>query len=236
MESKYKRILLKLSGEYLAGDDKSGINFDIVSNICKPIKKLVENGVQVGIVVGGGNFWRGRSSGNMDRTRADQMGMLATVINSLGIQDTLIQNGVKAKIQTAIPMEPFAKRFIKDEAVELLEQGNVVIFACGTGNPYFSTDSAAALRAAEIGADVILKATMVDGVYDKDPFKYDDAVRYDSLTFQTVLEDNLKVIDSAAAAICNENDIDLLVFTLDDVDNIFKACYEEKIGTIVSSK
>ena len=169
MEPKYKRVLLKLSGESLAGAAGHGIDFDTVQRICRPIKEIVEMGVQVGIVVGGGNFWRGRSSGKMDRTRADHMGMLATVINALGVADGLEQLGMEVRVQTAIAMQQVAEPYIRNRAVRHLEKGRVVVFGCGTGNPFFSTDTAAALRAAEIDADVIMKATMVDGVYDSDP-------------------------------------------------------------------
>ncbi len=169
MKPKYKRILLKLSGESLAGANKHGIDFDTVLNYCQPIKRLVDEGVQVGIVVGGGNFWRGRTSGDMDRTRADHMGMLATAINALGIADALEQIGVDVRVQTAITMRQVAEPYLRNKAVRHLEKGRVVIFGCGTGNPFFSTDTAAALRAAEIDAEIILKATLVDGVYDKDP-------------------------------------------------------------------
>ena len=166
MEKKYNRVLLKLSGESLAGDEKKGINFDIVETFCKSIKKCVDAGVQVAIVVGGGNFWRGRSSGKMDRTRADHMGMLATTINALGVGDTLEQEGVDVRVMTAISMPQVAEPYIRNRAVRHLEKGRVVIFGCGTGNPFFSTDTAAALRAVEIDADIIMKATMVDGVYE----------------------------------------------------------------------
>ena len=188
MDKKYKRVLLKLSGESLAGEEKKGINFDIVESFCNAIKKCVDDGVQVAIVVGGGNFWRGRSSGKMDRTRADHMGMLATTINSLAIADALEQLGVTARVQTAIEMRQIAEPYIRNKAVRHLEKGRVVIFGCGTGNPFFSTDTAAALRAAEIGADVIFKATNVDGVYDSDPKKNPDAKKFDTLSHLDVLQ------------------------------------------------
>ncbi|MBQ6499758.1 MAG: UMP kinase, partial [Ruminococcus sp.] len=211
MKPKYKRILLKLSGESLAGEAKHGIDFDTVTAYCEPIKKLVDDGVQVAIVVGGGNFWRGRSSGDMDRTRADHMGMLATTINALGVADALEQLGVDVRVQTAITMREVAEPYIRNRAIRHLEKGRVVIFGCGTGNPFFSTDTAAALRAAEIEAEIILKATLVDGVYDKDPNVHTDAVKFDTLSFKQVLEKDLKVIDSTAAAICKDNNIGLLV-------------------------
>ncbi len=230
---KYKRILLKLSGEALAGSQKSGFDFDIVTSICKSIKKCVDLGAEVGVVVGGGNFWRGRTGGSMERTRADQMGMLATVINSLALQDTLEQLGVKAKVQTAASMPSFAEPYTRARAVEHLESGNVVIFGCGTGNPFFSTDTAATLRAAEINADIIFKATMVDGVYDCDPHKFENAKKYDELTFSEVLNKGLAVMDSTAASMCKDNHLSLLVFSLEDPDNIVRALNGENIGTIV---
>ena len=235
MKPKYKRILLKLSGESLAGANKHGIDFDTVLNYCQPIKRLVDEGVQVGIVVGGGNFWRGRTSGDMDRTRADHMGMLATAINALGIADALEQIGVDVRVQTAITMRQVAEPYLRNKAVRHLDKGRVVIFGCGTGNPFFSTDTAAALRAAEIDAEIILKATLVDGVYDKDPNTFDDAVKYDQLSFQEVLEKDLKVIDSTAAAICKDNNIGLMVFSIRDPQNIYDAVCDTKVGTLVTN-
>lgn len=235
MNSKYKRILLKLSGESLAGEAKHGINFDTVNSFCEPIKKLVEDGVEVAIVVGGGNFWRGRTSGEMDRTRADHMGMLATTINALGVADALEQIGVDVRVQTAIGMRAIAEPYIRNKAMRHMEKGRVVIFGCGTGNPFFSTDTAAALRAAEIEAQIILKATMVDGVYDSDPKTNPDAKRYSKLSFHEVLEKDLKVIDSTAAAICKDNNIDLLVFSVDNPDNIYNAVVDDSIGTVVGN-
>lgn len=235
MSSKYKRVLLKLSGESLAGKEKTGIDFNTVAKICEPIKRLTEEGVQVAIVVGGGNFWRGRSSGEMDRTRADHMGMLATTINALGVADALEQIGVCVRVQTAIAMNQVAEPYIRNKAIRHLEKGRVVIFGCGTGNPYFSTDTAAALRAAEIEAEIIMKATLVDGVYDKDPHAFSDARRYSTVTYQEVLEKDLKVIDSPAAAICRENDIKLLVFSIIEPDNIYKALSDESLGTLVTN-
>ncbi len=235
MKPKYKRILLKLSGESLAGAARHGIDFDTVLSYCASIKKLVDEGVQVGIVVGGGNFWRGRSSGDMDRTRADHMGMLATTINALGVADALEQIGVDVRVQTAISMREVAEPYIRNRAIRHLEKGRVVIFGCGTGNPFFSTDTAAALRAAEIEAEIILKATLVDGVYDKDPNTFTDAVKYETLSFQEVLEKDLKVIDSTAAAICKDNNIGLLVFSILDPENIFDAVCDNKVGTLVTN-
>ena len=233
MKSKYKRILLKLSGEVLAGAEGKGLNFDTVTEICEIIKECTELGVEIGLVVGGGNFWRGRSSGEMDRVRADQMGMLATTINSLALCDTLEQLGVKATVMTSLVMPQVADIFTKREAVKNLSEGKVVIFGCGTGNPFFSTDTTAALRAAEIEAEIIFKATNVDGVYDKDPNKFADAVKYDKLTHSEVLSKELKVMDSTAASLCRDNKISILVFNLDDPNNIVRALKGEAIGTVV---
>lgn len=207
MTPKYKRVLLKLSGEALAGQAGHGIDFDTVMDICKPVKALADLGVQVAVVVGGGNFWRGRSSGKMDRTRADHMGMLATVINALGVADGLEQLGLSVRVQTAIAMQELAEPYIRNRAVRHLEKGRVVVFGCGTGNPFFSTDTGAALRAAEIEADVILKATMVDGVYDSDPKKNPEAKRFDELSFMDVLKNNLAVMDMTAASFCQDRGI-----------------------------
>lgn len=232
--SKYKRILLKLSGEALSGEEKHGINFDILNKIAEQIKKCIDSGVQVGIVVGGGNFWRGRTGGNITRTRADHMGMLATVINSLAIADSLEKLNVDVRVQTVLSMEKVAEPYIIEKAVRHLEKGRVVIFGCGTGIPFFSTDTAAALRAAEINADVILKATMVDGVYDKDPNLHNDAKKYDKLSYSEVLSKDLKVMDSTAASLCKENNIKILVFSILNPENIYKAVVGEPIGTEVS--
>lgn len=233
MEPKYKRILLKLSGEALAGDKKVGLNYDVITEICKSVKKCADMGVQIGIVVGGGNFWRGRSSEGMDRTRADHIGMLATAMNALAVADALEGMGVDVRVQTAIAMQQVAEPYIRNRAVRHLEKGRVVIFGCGTGNPFFSTDTASSLRAAEIDAEIFLKATMVDGVYDKDPNKYPDAVKYDELSFNDILVNDLAVMDSTAASMCKDNNIPILVFDLSRPDNIFDACMGEKIGTIV---
>ncbi len=233
MKPVYKRVLLKLSGEVLAGEKGSGIDFDKVLDVCERVKKCVDMGVQVAIVVGGGNFWRGRSSGKMDRTRADHMGMLATSINSLALADALEQLGVTARVQTAIEMRQIAELYIRNKAVRHLEKGRVVIFGCGTGNPFFSTDTAAALRAAEIGADVIFKATNVDGVYDCDPKTNPNAKKYDTLSHIEVLQQGLHVMDSTAASLCMDNDIEILVFNLNNPDNIVSAMLGETIGTIV---
>ncbi|MCR5123069.1 MAG: UMP kinase [Ruminococcus sp.] len=233
MEPKYKRILLKLSGEALAGEKKTGLDYEIITVLAKAVKKCVDAGVQVGIVVGGGNFWRGRSSGAMDRTRADHIGMLATTMNALAVADGMEACGLQVRVQTAISMPQVAEPYIRNKAERHFEKGRVVIFGCGTGNPFFSTDTAAALRAAEIEADIIFKATMVDGVYDKDPHQYDDAVKFDEITFSDVLAKNLKVMDATAAALCKDNNIPILVFDIARPENIYDACMGENIGTIV---
>ena len=236
MEPRYKRILLKVSGEALAGDKKTGLNYDVITEICKSIKKCADAGVEIGIVVGGGNFWRGRSSGAMDRTRADHIGMLATTMNALAVADVLESLGTDVRVQTAIAMHQVAEPYVRNKAVRHLEKGRIVIFGCGTGNPFFSTDTASTLRAAEIGADIVLKATMVDGVYDKDPNKYPDAVKYDELSFNDILVKNLAVMDSTAASLCKDNNIPILVFSIENPDNIFKAVCGENIGTLVNSR
>lgn len=235
-KSKYKRVILKVSGEALAGANGFGFDFDIVKRITLEVKDLVGMGVEVGLVVGGGNIWRGRSGEGMDRSQADHMGMLATCINALALQDSLEQHGVMTRVQTAIEMKEIAEPFIRRRAVRHLEKGRVVIFAAGTGNPYFSTDTTAALRAAEIEADVILLAKKVDGVYDKDPHKYSDAKKYDTLTYIEVLEQGLQVMDSTATSLCMDNNIPILVFGLDEPGNIKRAISGEKMGTLVSSK
>lgn len=231
---KYKRVLLKLSGEALAGDKEMGLDFPTVENICRSIKKTADAGAQIGIVVGGGNFWRGRSSNSPDRARADHIGMLATAMNALAVADVLEGLGCTVRVQTAITMQQVAEPFILGKALRHFEKGRIVIFGCGTGNPFFSTDSAAALRAAELKADVILKATMVDGIYDKDPKKFHDAVKYDVITHHEVLVKRLQVMDSAAAAICTENNIPIIVFNLSRPDNIYDAVMGESIGTLVT--
>ena len=236
MEAEFKRILLKLSGEVLAGEKGHGFDFDVIESIAKSVKEVVDAGVEVGIVIGGGNFWRGRSSGSMDRTRADSIGMLGTVMNSIAFGDTLIQMGVPTKVYSAIGMEPIAKRFSSEDARKELSKGKVTIFGGGTGSPFFSTDTTAALRAAEIQADVIFKATNVDGVYDKDPNKFQDAVKFDSLTQSDLLSKGLTVMDAAAASLCRENGINIYVFNLTDPQNVVKAVKGEKVGTLVTSE
>ncbi|MBX4259044.1 UMP kinase [Clostridium estertheticum] len=233
--AKYKRIMLKISGEALAGDTGFGIDFEFTNVIALQIKELVKLGVEIGIVVGAGNIWRGRSGDGMDRTTADYMGMMATCINALALQDSLENIGVNTRVQTAIEMKAVAEPFIRRKAMRHLEKGRVVIFAAGTGNPYFSTDTAAALRAAEIEAEVILLAKKVDGVYDKDPHIYDDAKKFDKLSYINVLEKGLQVMDSTATSLCMDNNIPILVFGLDKPENIKKAVLGEKIGTLVSA-
>ena len=233
MSIKYKRVLIKLSGEALAGEKGFGLDYPTVLDICKNIKAAQELGAEIAIVVGGGNFWRGRSSGDMERTRADQIGMLATVMNALSVADALEHLGVEVRVQAALQMQQVAEPYIRNRATRHLEKGRIVIFACGTGNPFFSTDTAAALRAAEINADIIFKATMVDGVYDKDPKKYPDAVKYDTLTFTQVLNDQLNVMDMTAATMCRDNKLPILVFDMAD-GNIEKAIKGETIGTLVT--
>ncbi len=233
LSAAYKRVLLKLSGEVLAGDNKMGFDFSVVNKVCETVKRCADMGVEVAIVIGGGNFWRGRSSGDMDRTRADHMGMLATVINSLALCDELEKLGTKARVLSAISMPQIADLYTKRDAVEALNKGEVVIFGCGTGSPFFSTDTTAALRAAEIGADIIFKATNVDGVYDSDPKKNPNAVKYDSLEFIDVLKQGLHVMDSTAASLCMDNNIPVLVFNLNDTENIIRAIEGQTVGTIV---
>ena len=233
-ECKYKRVLLKLSGEALAGESGFGLDFNVAKRIALEIKELVDMGIQVGAVVGGGNIWRGRSGEGMDRTTADYMGMLATCINGLALQDSLEQVGVDTRVQTAIEMKAVAEPYIRRRAVRHLEKGRVVIFSAGTGNPYFSTDTTAALRAAEIEAEVILLAKKVDGVYDKDPHKYADAKKYDKLSYLEILDQGLQVMDSTATSLCMDNNIPILVFGLDEPGNIRKAVNGENIGTLVS--
>ncbi len=234
MPTVYKRVLLKLSGEALAGEKHFGLDNESIVRYCTAIKECVDMGVQIGIVVGGGNYWRGRTSGDMDRIRADHIGMLATTMNALAVCDALENLGVPTRVQTAIAMTGIAEPFDRDAAVRHLEEGRVVIFGCGTGLPFFSTDTTASLRGAQIGADVILKGTMVDGVYDSDPKKNPDAVRFDELTFTEVLEKDLKVMDSTAASMCRESKIAIMVFNIEeDPQNLVRAMRGEKVGTIV---
>ena len=233
MKPVYKRVLLKISGEALAGSDKFGINEEMTRKVAREIKQIHDLGVEVAIVVGGGNFWRGRTSKDMDRATADYMGMLATVMNSLAVQESLLAIGVPAKVQTSIEMREVAEPYARRKALSHLEHGDVVIFGAGTGNPFFSTDTAAALRAAEINADVILLAKNVDGVYDSDPDTNPDAVKFDELTFMEVIERDLKVMDLTAATLCKDNNIAIHVFALAEEGNVMKALTGETIGTIV---
>ena len=232
---KYKRVLIKISGEALAGDAHRGLDFAVIGGVCDVIRQCVEAGVQVGVVVGGGNFWRGvkDGGGKMERTRADHMGMLATVINALAVADCLEQRGVEVRVQTAIAMNQIAEPYIRSKAIRHLEKGRVVIFGCGVGCPFFSTDTAAVLRAAEIGADVILLAKNIDGVYDCDPAKNANAVKFDAITYDEVLKRRLAVMDSTATSLSMDNHIPVLVFALKDPYNIVRALRGEKIGTIV---
>jgi len=230
---KYKRIILKLSGEALAGDKGIGIDENMLSFIAERVKKLANMGIQTAIVVGGGNIWRGRSSKSMERTTADNMGMLATVINSLALQDALERIGVETRVQTSIEMRQIAEPYIRRRAIRHLEKGRIVIFAAGTGNPYFSTDTAAALRAAEIEADVILLAKKVDGVYDSDPILNKNAKKFDRLTYIDVINKGLGVMDSTAASLCMDNKVPIIVFDLRTPDNIVKVIKGQTIGTIV---
>ncbi|MGB9779327.1 MAG: UMP kinase [Caldanaerobacter sp.] len=229
----YKRVVLKISGEALAGDKEFGIDFNVVNRIADEIKEVRELGVQIGLVVGGGNIWRGRDAVGMDRTTADHMGMLATVINALALQDALEQRGVPTRVQTAIEMRAIAEPYIRRRAIRHLEKGRVVIFAAGTGNPFFSTDTAASLRAAEIDAEVILLAKKVDGVYDKDPLKHKDAVKFKELSYLDVLNKGLGVMDSTATSLCMDNKIPIIVFDLTTYGNIKKVVMGNDIGTIV---
>lgn len=234
MKMKYKRVLLKVSGEAMAGEQGFGIDENTVNNISIYVKKIVDMGCEVSIVVGGGNIWRGRSSENMDRTRADHMGMLATAINSLALCSALEAVGVETRVETAIEMRQIAEPYIRGRAVRHLEKGRVVIFGCGTGNPFMSTDTAAALRAVEMDVDVILLAKKVDAVYDSDPNINPDAKRYTNLSFSDILSKNLGVMDSTAASLCRDNNMPILVFGLNEPENIVRAVKGDKIGTLVN--
>ena len=233
MKIAYKRILLKLSGEALAGERKNGIDAETLGNICDKIKEIVDMGVEVSIVVGGGNFWRGRYGHEMERTTSDYMGMLATTINGLALQDALEARGIKTRLQTAIEMRQIAEPYIKRKAAKHLANGRVVIFTCGTGNPYFTTDTGAALRAAETNSEVILLAKTIDGVYSADPKEDKTAVKYDEISYIDILKLDLKVIDSTASSLCRDNNIPLVVFGIDDPENIVRIIKGERIGTLV---
>lgn len=231
--TKYKRVLLKLSGEALAGDDKFGVNVDVVGKICDKVKEVIELDVEVGIVVGGGNFWRGRNGHQMERTTADYMGMLATVMNGLALQDALETRGIHTRVQTSIEMREIAEPYIQRKAEKHLSKKRVVVFAAGTGHPYFTTDTAAVLRATEINAEVILLGKAIDGVYSADPKLDPTATKYEEISYLEVLSKDLKVMDSTATALCRDNNMPLLVFGIDDPENIVRAVKGEKIGTIV---
>ncbi len=235
MEAKYKRVLLKLSGEALSGGAGRGLDFDIIGQVCDVIKKCNEAGIEIGIVIGGGNFWRGVKDGGsrMERTRADHMGMMATVLNCLAVADVLEQKGVPVRVQTAIEMKEIAEPYIRQRAVRHLEKGRVVIFGCGTGAPYFSTDTAAVLRAAEINADAILLAKNVDGVYEADPKLVPNAKKFDTISYSEVLAKRLAVMDSTATSLSMDNSIPIILFALEDPENIYRVIMGEKIGTTV---
>ncbi len=233
-ELKYKRILLKLSGEALAGENKVGIDEKVLNEICENIKKVNELGVKVGVVVGAGNFWRGIYGHEMDRTTSDYMGMVATVINALALQDALEKKGIYTRVQTSIEMREVAEPYIRRKMMKHLEKNRVVIFGGGTGNPYFTTDTAAALRAAEMEADVILVGKTIDGIYSADPKKDSSAVKYDTITYTDILAKNLKVMDATAISLCRDNKIPLVVFAIEDPSNIIKIVNGEVIGTTVT--
>ncbi len=231
--AKYKRVIIKLSGEALAGEKGFGLDESVIDYVVKQIKKVASEGVEVGIIIGGGNFWRGRQGSNMDRTTADHMGMLATVINSLAMQDALEKHGVACRVQTALTITRVAEPYILRKAMRHLEKGRVVIFACGTGNPYFSTDTGAALRAAEIGAEALLLAKNVDGIYDSDPKKNPEAKKFDEIAYIDVIKKGLNAMDTTAISLCMENKIPVIAFALSEEDSIVKAVNGEKIGTII---
>lgn len=230
---KYKRVLLKLSGEALAGDNKTGLSPEVLDDITGQVKELKDLGVEIAIVVGGGNFWRGKYGHNMEKTTSDYMGMLATTINALALQDALEAKGMFTRVQTAIEMREIAEPYIKRKATKHLEKGRIVIFAAGTGNPFFTTDTCAALRAAEIDANVILVAKTIDGVYSADPKTNPDAIKYDEITYLDILNKDLKVMDSTATSLCKDNGIPLIVFAMNEKGNMLKAVKGEKVGTIV---
>ncbi len=234
-EPHYKRVLIKISGEALAGEASRGLDFEVIGSVCAAIKHCVDAGVQVGVVVGGGNFWRGvkDGGGRMERTRADHMGMLATTLNCLAVADVMEQQGLPVRVQTAIEMRAIAEPYIRSRAIRHLEKGRVVIFGCGTGNPFFSTDTAAVLRGAEIGADAILLAKNIDGVYSADPCKDPSAVKYDSITYDEILSKHLQAMDLTATSLSMDNHIPVILFALKDPENIYRVVMGEKIGTVV---
>lgn len=235
MQPKYKRILLKLSGEALAGEQKFGLNENVISGVVDQLVKVHEMGVEIALVIGGGNFWRGRQGTNMDRTTADHMGMLATVMNSLAMMDAIEQKGIPTRVQTALNMVSLAEPYVLRKALHHFEKGRIVIMACGTGNPYCSTDTAAAQRACEIKADVLLMAKNVDGIYDSDPAKNPNAKKFDKLTFGDIVNKGLKAMDATAATMCAENNIPVLAFALGEKDSVLRAVCGEKLGTIITN-
>lgn len=236
MQPVYQRIILKISGEALAGDKGYGIDAAMVSKVADQIIRVAELGVQIGVVVGAGNIWRGRAGGEMDRATADSMGMLATAINSLALQDALERKGMQTRVQSAIEMRQVAEPYVRRRAIRHMEKGRVVIFACGSGNPFFSTDTAAALRAAEIDADAILLAKNIDGVYDADPRTTPDAEKIDEITYLDVINRGLAVMDNTALTLCRDNNIPILVFALEGDDNIMRVACGERIGTLVKAE
>ncbi len=235
MQSNYKRILLKLSGEALAGEEGHGINENVVSKVVDQIVEVHNMGVEIALVIGGGNFWRGRQGKKMDRTTADHMGMLATVMNSLAMMDALEQRGVPTRVQTALIMTSVAEPYILRKALHHFEKGRIVIMACGTGNPYCSTDTAAAQRACEIQADVLMMAKNIDGIYDSDPKTNPDAVKYDHINYMDIIKEGIKAMDTTAATMCMENNIPVVAFGLDDENSIVRVACGEKLGTIIDN-
>ena len=233
MEGKYKRVIIKISGEALAGDTGFGLDSSVINYVVNQIKKVKDLGVEIGIIVGGGNFWRGRQALEMERTTADHMGMLATIMNSLALQDALEKNGMPTRVQTALTITRVAEPYILRKAQRHLEKGRIVIFACGTGNHYFSTDTGATLRAAEIGAEVLLLAKNIDGVYNKDPKKCNDAVKYDEISYLDVIQQKLQAMDTTAITLCMDNQIPIIAFSLKEEDSILRAVCGEKIGTLI---
>ncbi len=231
MSLKYKRVVLKISGEALAGENGSGLNEAVIEQIVTQLVRVHEMGAEIGIIVGGGNFWRGRQGTQMDRTTADHMGMLATVINALALQDAIEQKGVPTRVQTALTITRVAEPYILRKAISHLQKGRVVIFACGTGNPYFSTDTAAALRAAEIDADVLLLAKNVDGIYDSDPKLNPNAKKYKEISYIDFINQGLKAMDTTAVTICKENETPILAFGMSEEDAIVRVCCGEELGT-----
>ena len=230
---KYKRVLIKISGEALSAENGFGIGAKSVDDVVEQIKKIRDMGVEVGVVVGGGNFWRGRQGTEMDRTTADHMGMLATVINALALQDALEQKGVQTRVQTALTISRVAEPYILRKAIRHFEKGRVVVFACGTGNPYFSTDTGAALRAAEIHADALLMAKNIDGIYDSDPKKNPAAVKFDRLTYMDYIQKGLTALDTTAVSLCMDNKITIIAFGLNEENSIVRVVSGEKIGTVI---